>query len=324
MKCVDCQSHVFPPAYAELLMENSGFLQTEKTGRKYVVSFGPNFQMTLDPAAFEPTLKLRDMDNAAVDLGILSVNMPGPELLEPQLAARGARICNDYVAQLCGQYPDRFAGLGVLPLQNVAAAQTEMHRAINELGLKGIMLFSHAGGRSLDNPDFEPIYAAAEAQAVPLVLHPTCPAWAQAISDHAIIPMLGFMVDTSIAMLRIILSGILERYPKLSIVHPHCGGVLPYLMARVEEQTQVKKRGRHHITQSPATYYANVYLDLASTSARTIEFACRSSQPDKLLFASDHPWIQIDAGQEALEQAEIDPQHKIKILRTNACRLFKL
>ena len=93
------------------------------------------------------------------------------------------------------------------------------------------------------NPRFEPFYAAVAAKGVPLVLHPTVPIWGETISDHSMIPMMGFMVDTSFAMLRLILGGVLERHPQMHVVHPHCGGVLPYLMGRVVEQTEVKRRG---------------------------------------------------------------------------------
>jgi len=136
--------------------------------------------------------------------------------------------------------------------------------------------------------------------------------------------MLGLMVDTSIAMLRLILSGVLERHPNLLIVHPHCGGVLPYLMPRVEEQTEVKQRGREHIRKPPGEYYRNVYLDIVSPSALAMEFACRSSRPERLLFGSDHPWVQIGAILQHFDRLEIPAAEKAAILGENPCRLFRI
>ncbi len=321
---VDCQSHVFPKAYAELLCENTTWVRTVRKNGGYLVSYGDTQQFLLNLEPYDPAAKIRDMDAAGIDVTVLTVNIPGPELLTPELGVQGARICNDYLAELCARYPGRFVGLATLPLQDMPAAMAEYRRAIHGLGLRGIFLFSHIAGRPLDAAEFEPLYAEAERDRVPLVLHPTVPTWADAIKDYSMIPMVGLMVDTSFAMLRLILSGTLERHPNLLIVHPHCGGVLPYLMPRVEEQTEVKRRGREHIRKPPGEYYRNVYLDIVSPSALAMEFAYRSSRPDRLLFGSDHPWVKIEAILEHFNRLEIPEAEKAMILGENPRRLFRI
>ena len=321
---IDCQSHVFPKAYAELLCENTTRVRTVRKNGGYLVSYGDTQQFLLTLEPYDPAAKLRDMDAAGIDVTVLTVNIPGPELLTPELGVQGARICNDYLAELCARYPGRFVGLATLPLQDVPAAMAEYRRAIHGLGLRGIFLFSHVAGTPLDAAEFEPLYAEAERDRVPLVLHPTVPTWADVIKDYSMIPMVGLMVDTSFAMLRLILSGTLERHPDLLLVHPHCGGVLPYLMPRVEEQTEVKRRGREHIRKPPGEYYRNVYLDIVSPSVLAMEFAYRSSRPDRLLFGSDHPWVKIEAILEHFNRLEIPEAEKAMILGENPCRLFRI
>ena len=321
---VDCQSHVFPKAYAELLCKNTAQVRTVLKNDSYLVSYGDIQQFLLNLELYDPHTKIRDMDEAGIDVSVLTVNIPGPELLTPELGVQGARICNDYLAELCAQYPDRFVGLATLPLQDVPAAMAEYRRAIHDLGLRGIFLFSHLAGKPLDAAEFDPLYDSAERDRVPLVLHPTVPTWAGALKNYSMIPMIGLMVDTSIAMLRLILSGTLERHPALLIVHPHCGGVLPYLMPRVEEQTEVKRRGREHIRKPPGEYYRNVYLDIVSPSALAMEFAYRSSRPDRLLFGSDHPWVKIGMIMEHFNRVQIPETEKEMILGENACRLFRI
>ena len=320
----DCQTHVFPRAYAELLLRNTTQVRTIKRGDAYVVSYGDLQTFTLSLEPYDPRAKIRDMDVAGIDVSVLTVNIPGPELLTPELGIEGARICNDYLAELCATCPGRFVGLATLPLQDVRAAMAEYDRAIHGLGLRGIFLFSHIAGTPLDDPAFEPLYQRAERDQVPLVLHPTVPTWGEVVKDYSMIPMIGLMVDTSIAMLRLILSGTLERHPDLLIVHPHCGGVLPYLMPRVEEQTEVKRRGREHIRKPPGEYYRSVYLDLVSPSTLAMEFAYRSAAPDRLLFGSDHPWVKIEAILTHVDQLAIPAEHKALILGKNACRLFRI
>jgi predicted TIM-barrel fold metal-dependent hydrolase len=321
---VDCQSHLFPQTYAELLKRNRGELRASGGDGVYVVTYGQVQKFTIDLAAYAPEKKIRDMDAAGIDVSILSVNMPGPERLDLELGLEGARICNDYVAEVCARYPGRLAGLAVLPLQDVPTALQELDRAIDVLGLRGVVLYSHLGGQPVDAPQFEPFYQRAEEKGVPLVLHPTVPTWADAIADYSMIPMFGLMVDTSIAMLRLILSGVMERHPALQIVHPHVGGVLPYLMGRVVEQTEVKRRGREHIKRSPAEYYQRVYLDMVSPSALALRYGYDFAGPDKLLFGTDHPWIEMPAFVQLVESLPIPTQDMAKILGENAARLFRL
>ena len=324
MVIVDCQSHVFPKEYAEIIRKNTGSVQAQEKDGTYLVSYGEIYKFMLNTQVYDPKLKLKDMDAAGIDVSMVSTNIPGPERLLPELGIEGSRIINDYIAELCTKYPGRFYGLASLPLQDVPAAINELKRAVHDLDLRGIILYSHINGKPVDSPEFEPLYEQAEKLRIPLVLHPTVPTWGDVIKQYSMIPMIGLMIDTSIAMLRIILSGILERHPDLLIVHPHCGGVLPYLMPRVEDQTEVKGRGRENIKASPGEYYRKVYMDLVSPSALAMQYAYDFSDADHLLFGSDHPWVTIDTIMHHFNLLSISENDKAKILGTNACRLFRI
>jgi predicted TIM-barrel fold metal-dependent hydrolase len=335
LQVIDCQSHVFPETYARLLTRSrGGALRATGGDGVYTLDYhapGPDgqddgpvqrFVLRLDEYSVER--KLAGMDAAGVAVSVLSVNIPSPDWLEPPLAHEGAAICNDYLAELCARYPKRFVGLASLPLPDVPAAIAELDRAVDELGLRGVFLCSHLNGLALDAPVLEPFYAHVAQRGIPLVLHPAVPVWGAAIRDHAMIPMLGLMVETSIAMLRLILGGVLERHPDLLVVHPHAGGVLPYLMGRVEEQTEVKRRGREQISQPPGAYYRRVYLDLVSPSPLALQFAYDFAGPERLLFASDHPWVGIPDILE-LVRGRSWPEDKLaQVLAGNARRLFRI
>jgi predicted TIM-barrel fold metal-dependent hydrolase len=322
---VDCQSHVFPSAYAEIIRRNTGFVQAQEKDGTYVISYGDLMTYTLNPRVYDPKQKLNDMDDAGIDIGILSTNIPGPECLLPELGIEGSRVINNYIAELCTKYPGRFYGLASLPLRDVSSAMAELERAVQELDLRGIVLYSHINGKSVDSPEFEPLYNQAEKLQIPLVLHPMVPTWGEVIKQYSMIPMIGLMIDTSIAMLRLILSGTLERHPDLLVVHPHCGGVLPYLMPRIEEQTEVKRRGRENIKASPMEYYRRVYMDLVSPSALAMQYALDFSDADHLLFGSDHPWVSIETFVEHFNLLRsVTDKDAAKILGLNACKLFKI
>lgn len=320
---IDVQTHVFPVEYAELLMHNPGWPTATKKGPDYLVTYGDVQAFMLKMDTYTLDRKLRDMDQAGVDVSVLSVNMPGPELLLPELGVRGARICNDYLADTVARYPDRFCGLACLPWQDVSAALPEMERA-KGMGLRGLMLYSHIGTDTVDNPRYEPLYQRAEELGLPIVLHPCVAGWAAELKAHSMIPMVGLMCDQSFAMLRLILGGVLERHPKLVVVQPHAGGILPYLFGRIENQTEVMGRGRENITQRPGAYYGRVYLDTVSPSALALRYAYDFAGPDRLLFGSDHPWVDIALFARLIEQLDIPARDKNKILGDNARALFKI
>jgi predicted TIM-barrel fold metal-dependent hydrolase len=319
---IDCQSHVFPAAYAELLTRNQGPLRTTGGQGRYRIDYDGVQQFVLDLDAYSISNKLKAMDAAAIDMSVLSVNIPGPEMLSPELAVEGARLCNDYLADACSRHPDRFVALANLPLCDLQASLEELDRAVMQLDMRGVFFLSHVAGAPVDAPQFEPLYARLAELGVPLVLHPTVPEWGTAIRDHAMIPMVGFMVDTSFAMLRLILGGVLERHPKLKVVHPHAGGILPYLMGRIQEQTEVKGRGREHIRRSPEEYYKNVYLDTVSPSSQALRYAYEFASSDRLLFASDHPWVTIETILDLVEALEMPQADRARILGSNAADLF--
>ena len=323
---VDVQSHVFPQAYAELLVDASGSVTAERAGpSRYRLRYGDTQVFMLDLEDYAPERKLAAMDAAGIDISVLSVNIPSPSRLPPEQRLAGARICNEYLADLVRSSGGRFAAIASLPLPDVDASVAELRRAVHHLDLRGVFLCSHLDGVNLDDPGLEPFYAAVADLQVPLVLHPTVPTWGGHVKDHSMIPMAAFMVDTTFAMLRLILGGVMERHPALQVVHPHVGGVLPYLMGRVQEQTEVKRRGRDHISQPPASYYERVWLDLVTPSAQAMRYALEFAGPARLMFGSDHPWVSIEVIQDYMREGLELPEEQMAAIRGgNAASLFGL
>lgn len=324
MRLIDCQSHVFSPEYMNILLNNRGFIRVEMQDDWYNVRFGELQTFRISLPAYGVEKKIADMDRCGVDVSVISPNIPGPELLQESLREPAARLCNEVTSGLCARFPHRLVGLAVLPFTTSAATLSAYRYAVDQLDLRGVVLYSHINGRPVDDPEFEHLYQAMAADSVPIVFHPTVPHWGAAIRDYWMIPMAGLMVDHSFAMLRLILGGVLERNPTLSVVQPHCGGVIPYLLARVDEQTEVKKRGREHIKKSPSEYYRSVYLDIVSPSPETVKFALSQSGANRLLFATDHPWVSIEAMKGVFESVELSAAERTSIAHLNAERLFRI
>ena len=320
--CVDCQSHIYIPEFLAFL-EKRNTLPTayRRNGERYV-QVG-DWALKLQPGHTSVEAKLAMMDSHGIDVTLLSTNFPGPELFGADGPAI-ARMMNDYVAEVARRHPQRFASLAVLPTQNVEASLTELDRAVRELGMQGVLLFSNQNGRFSDEPEFRPLIRRIEQLGVPLVLHPAHPVCFEATRGYQMTGGLGWMFDSTIALARMIMAGILEEHPALKLLCPHLGGTLPYLIGRLDHQVTVLGRGGEAITKLPSEYLRTVYLDTASVLALTIRYGYDFVGPDRLLYASDHPWVDPQLTRKAVRDLELPEADERKILGQNAQRLFRI
>jgi predicted TIM-barrel fold metal-dependent hydrolase len=267
--------------------------------------------------------KLADMDRVGIATTALTINDPGPETFGED-GLKVARMANDFLGEAARSHPGRFIPLALLPLQDMEASLKELDRAVNQLGARGILLYSNLNGQFPDEPQFRPLFARAEAMDLPIFLHPADPVTYQATVGRNLVAGLGLMFDTTIALARIILAGMLDQYPKLKLVCPHVGGTLPYLIGRIDHQTQVLKRGAENIKKPPSEYLKQVYLDVVTPLALAIRFAYDMVGPDHLLYGSDHPWVDPALIADEVKSLKLPAEDERKIFRDNAKRLFRL
>lgn len=319
---IDCQSHLFSEEFLTLLEKRKQSPYVVREGRdRYVIV--NQWRRRILPKHTDLAAKLADMDAAGIAMAALSINDPGPELFGKDSAAM-AVLLNDFIADVVARHPRRFFGLATLPFDTPDAMLKEFDRALGKPGMKGLLLYSNLDGRFADEEPYRPLFAEAERRGIPLLLHPACPVTYQATQAYEMAAMLGLMFDTTIALCRLILSGLFERHPNLKIVCPHVGGALPYLIGRVDHQTMVLKRGAEHIRRAPSEYLKRVWLDTVTPIGLGIRYAWKFAGAEKLLYASDHPWVDPQ-----LIAAQVDGQNfsaadRAKIYGQNARALFNL
>ena len=166
--------------------------------------------------------------------------------------------------------------------------------------------------------------AEAEKRSVPILLHPACPVTYAATKGYEMAAGLGLMFDTTIALARLILSGVLEQHPGLKLVCPHVGGALPYLVGRVDHQTMVLKRGADHIKRAPSEYLKQVYLDTVSPIALAIRYGYDYVGPGRLLYSSDHPWVDPNLIAGHVKSLKLPAADEAAVFAGNARKLFGL
>ena len=319
---IDCQSHLFSEEFLRLLekRKTSPYVVREGNDRYVIVN---EWRRRILPKHTDVAAKLEDMDRSGISMAALSINDPGPELFGKDSAAM-AVLLNDFVASVVRSHPERFFGLATLPFDTPESMLKEFDRATGKLGMKGILLYSNLDGRFPDEEPYRPLYAEAERRGIPILLHPARPMTFEATKGYEMTTMLGLMFDTTIALCRLILSGVMEKHPNLKLVCPHVGGALPYLIGRVDHQTMVLKRGAENIRHTPSEYLKRVWLDTVTPIGLGIKYACDFATTDKILYSSDHPWVDPRVIIDQVESLKLPAADLAKIYSKNARELFRL
>lgn len=319
---IDCQSHLFSEEFLKLLEKRKESPYVVREGNDRFVIVG-EWKRRIMPKHTDVAAKIADMDRTGIAMAGISINDPGPELFHADSTAM-AVLLNDFIADTVKKHPKRFFGLATLPFQNPDAMMKEFERATGSLGLKGILLYSNLDGHFPDEEPYRPLYAEAERRGVPILLHPALPMTYQAVKGYEMTPMLGLMFDTTIALCRLILSGVLERHPNLKLVCPHVGGALPYLIGRVDHQTMVLKRGAEQIKRAPSEYLKRVWFDTVTPIGLAIQYAYQFAGPAKILYSSDHPWVDPQIIIDQVDAQKFPESDRARIYSGNAKALFKL
>lgn len=275
------------------------------------------------PFYLDVDAKLAAMDACGIEITLLSTNDPGPEWFGEDGPAV-AQLIHDSLAAVVNKHPTRFRALCTLPLQNEKAAGDELDRCVKTLGFKGVLLYTNLTGAWCDEPQFHWLYARAEELGVPILLHPAKPATTEQVKGYELTSTLGNMFENTIAMARIIASGLLDKHPKLKLVCPHLGGTLPYICGRMDHQLTVLKRGPQNLQRKPSEYLRSIYMDIVSPLPEAMRFALDFTGEDRLLYSSDHPWVQPQEILEPLRSLNLPAATEAKILGGNARALFQL
>jgi predicted TIM-barrel fold metal-dependent hydrolase len=276
--------------------------------------------------------RIAEMDSARIDMQVLSLNSPGVEQLDADEAAVLAREANDFVADAVKRHPKRFAGFAAIPTAAPEKAADELERTVREHGFKGALINGHHRERYLDDKFFWPILERAESLGVLIYLHPTQPPQAVVEASFAgFSPDVSFMfanagwgwhIETAVHVLRMILGGVFDRYPKLQIVVGHMGEALPFMLSRVDIMTPaitgLKRpisaylRENVHYTFSGFNFIAT-FLDLSLQVG-----------VDRIMFSADYPYGSMAQARAFLDQLPVSASDRERIAHGNAERLLGL
>jgi aminocarboxymuconate-semialdehyde decarboxylase len=232
-----------------------------------------------------------DMDAAEVDVQVLSAT-PQTYLYDQEaaLGAATSALQNDQIAKLVKAHPDRFRGIATLPMQAPERAAAELTRAVRQLGMHGAMIGSNIAGKNLDDPSFEPVWAAAAELGAFMIIHPANVAGADRLRSYYLNNLIGNPLDTTIAAACLVFGGVMQRHPKLNVCLVHGGGFVPYQAGRWVHGWHVRPEPKINIKQSPEPWIDRFYYDTILHAKPQLEFLVSSVGASRVLLGSDYPY----------------------------------
>ena len=274
-------------------------------------------------------LRLEEMDKYGIDISVLSVAAPGVQV-EPDrnVGVRKAKQANDILANAIQRHPTRYAGFAHLPLQDPAETANELERTIRDLGFKGALINGHTNGEYLDDERFWPVWERAEGLGVPIYLHPAnSPDVPQVLKGYPelLTAMWGWQMETSSHVMRIILGGVFDRFPKTTLILGHMGEGLPFWLWRLDSRYVVMNHG-NPIKKLPSQYIRDNIVITTSGVDFYPSLLCSmlALGSDRILFSVDYPFESTKEAVEFIDNAPLDDIDREKICHLNAERVLNL
>ena len=321
---IDVHNHFYPPEYLDALRDEDSVVRVtiDEAGNP-CVHYPGDYNVAVRghrDIAYRADVLVRE----GIDTQVITLTTPGTHVEPPARAVKLARLVNDAFAAIVRERSPRFAALATLPLCDPAASVSELRRAVEQLRFAGAMLFSNINGVALADERFEPLYAEADRLGAVLHIHPTSPVGVEAMTDYWLMPLVGFLWDTTLAAAKLVFAGVPERYPRIKWVLGHLGGAIPYIAERLDRGWRAFGECRTQIERPPSEYLRRFYFDTVNFDARALRFAADFGGVSQLLGGSDYPHAigSIELMKQSIASAAFSASERAEILGGNAARVY--
>jgi aminocarboxymuconate-semialdehyde decarboxylase len=287
---LDLHTHYYPEAFFQRIRDLSSefSFDTDPTGQTIIKYRGARF-FGITPPMTDPAKRLEDMDRVGIDVEVLSLSTPNVFFTDEKHQPEVAKMVNDAYADLAAKHPKRFKGFASIPLDAGDRALEELHRAIEELGMSGVILLSNIRGKPLISAEYRPFFEEANRMKLCIFLHPMLPPDPTPFNQYVLGPIVAFPCDTTLAVARMCYHGMLREFPDIRWIIAHAGGAIPYLMERLDNGFRDFAECRKNIDQLPSTYLKKLYYDTVTFSPHVLNMVRGMVGVDHMVMGSDYP-----------------------------------
>jgi len=326
MTIIDFHNHYYPPKYMQALQSGTSSIKVTIDSEGNPVLHYPGDYNVAVRGHRDLAYRQEVLDSQGVSLQVLTLTTPGTHVESPATAVQLASLVNDEFKEAMDTRGHHFTALATLPLNDPAASVKELDRAIAQLGMRGAMLFSNVNGVALSDRRFWPMYELANDRGAVLYIHPEHPVGVEAMMDYWLMPLVGFLFDTTLAAASLVFSGVVERFPRIRWALCHLGGAIPYLAERLDRGFHAFKDCRAHIQRPPSTYLRDFYYDTVNFNLAALQLAVSFAGPERILAGSDYPHQigSIPSMLDAIGRLPVSDDERAGIYGRNAARLLGL
>lgn len=322
---IDVHTHYYPEIFFQMIRDTPSDFSFAKdpTGRTIITHRGARF-FGITPPMTDSDKRLEDMDRVGIDVEVISLSTPNIFFADENHQPEVARTLNDAYAGLIAKHPTRFKGFASIPMDAPDAALDELHRAIDELKMNGVVLLSNIRGRALTSPIYRPFFEEANRMNLCIFLHPMIPVNSEPFKEYVLGPLVGFPFDTTLAVARMCFDGMLRELPNIRWIIGHLGGAIPYLMERLDSGYRDFAECRVNIDELPSTYLKRLYYDTVTFSAHNLRMARDLVGTDHMVMGSDYPHMlgSIERSVSSIQDLAIPEYEKQKIFSSNALSIL--
>lgn len=323
---IDFHNHYYPPAYLDALrtgqsnatvtMDDEGNPRLHYPGDYNIVVRGHR----------DIEYRQHVLEEAGIDRQILTLTTPGTHIESPARAVALAQMVNDSFADVVATRGQRFGALATLPLNDCEASVKELERAMTQLGFRGAMIFSNVNGMGLEEKRFWPLWEKADELGAVIFIHPTHPVSVEALNEYWMTALVGFLFDTTLAAGKLVFSGVVDRFPRITWVLGHLGGATPYVAERWDRGFHAYAECRANINRPPSEYLKNFYYDSVNFDVNALTMAINFAGVDHILAGSDYPHLigSLDQMKQSISSLPISESDKDKIRAGNTTRILGL
>ena len=331
MKSIDIHAHIVPGHVTGLGSGGNwhGYTMEQGDGGQHALVRSGRTTPLVPKLMFTPEQRLADMDSLGVDVHVLSTwtRLYHYDLPDDVCIAT-SKDCNDYLAELVKEWPDRFSGLATLPMQNVGAAIAELERSMTQLGLKGAQINDHVNGTPMGEEEFLPFWQAVEQLGALILFHQS---EADTVvkyrtNNYHLNNTIGNLADRTITFASLVFGGVMDKHPDLKICFSHAGGYTAFGAGRLDRGWQVRPEARGNLQRPPSKYLSDFYYDCLTHSEPALRFLIDTVGADRVLLGSDWPFdMAVDSPVEWINaMASLTHAEKEAIISTNLADLLDL
>jgi aminocarboxymuconate-semialdehyde decarboxylase len=322
---IDVHNHFYPPEFVAAIRKGPSRITVEEDADGNPVFVSPGDRNFLVPGHRDIDYREKVITDAGIDMQVITLTTPGTTMEEPKVSAYLASHVNDAFAKIKQERPKRFTSLATLPLNDPKASVKELERVMG-MGFAGVLVYASVDKVALRDDRFLPLWEKADELAAVVHIHPNYPPGVEHMEDYWLMPMVGFMFDTTLAAAGLVYAGIPHRFPRIKWILGHLGGAIPYIAERLDRGFEAYPECRVNIDRPPSEYLKKFYYDTVNFDTNALRLALEFAGSGQLLAGSDYPHLisSMSKMKSSIDSLPLSDTEKAMVLGGNAARLYKI